>query len=105
MKTLDQMIEEFVVSSVSDHYEIFPTLSRRSRSGQKRGRCGRSESVRKALETAMHDGYVQVYELFPPVPPKWDWRPIDYSSNRLEELRFYVTPKGKDLAVKLLEGH
>ena len=49
MKTLDQMIEEFVVSSVSDHYEIFPTLSRRSRSGQKRRAL---RSVRISPESA-----------------------------------------------------
>ena len=61
---------------------------------------------RQAVFALYDEGlYVQAYELFPPVPPKWDWRPVDYSSNRLEELRFYVTPKGKDLAVKLLEGH
>jgi hypothetical protein len=102
IKTQDQVIKEFVVSTVSDDYEDFSmVLQVVSDRAKEKGVEVDREAILAALEGAIHEGYVQSYELSPPTPtPEWDWRPVVYSAERLNELRFYVTPEGKKLAWK-----
>ena len=100
IKTPDQAVKEFVVITVSDDYEDFAmVLEMVSDRAKEKGVEVDREAILAALEAAINEGYVQSYELFPPTPPPpWDWRPVAYSPDRLDELRFYVTPEGKKLA-------
>jgi hypothetical protein len=100
MKDLDRTFREYALRAISDDYEEFEKILQDVTGWA--AACGvtpdRSSTLR-ALEELIRDGYAQAYILSAVPPGKAE--AVSYSLDRLDELWFYVTPKGKRLARQL----
>jgi hypothetical protein len=100
--SLMEMLSEFCLRAISDDYENFAKVLTDVASWTKeRGVKANSESILSALEALISDGYAQAYILSS--DPPGNAKAVSYSRDRLEELWFYLTPNGKQLAIQFRE--
>lgn len=102
MKDLNQVISEYVLRSISDDYEYIEAILEDVANWT--SECGTtvdSNAVLKALEELIRDGYAQAYVLHS--APTARAEAVKYSSDRVHDYSYYVTPKGKRLARDLME--
>ena len=98
MKDLHQIITEYALRAISDDYEDFErVLKDVSGWTAERGITVDRQAVVKALEGLISDGCAQAYLLSAKAEP------VDYSADRVDEVWFYVTSKGKELAGQFRE--
>jgi hypothetical protein len=101
MKDLNQLLKEYVVRAISDDYEEFErVLADVTGWAVERGIAVDRQRILKALEDAISEGYAQAYVLSTKPPYS---TPVEYSPEHVDDLWFYVTPKGKQLALQLQE--
>ncbi|HEV2492374.1 MAG TPA: hypothetical protein VG204_04805 [Terriglobia bacterium] len=103
-----EAILELVITEISDDYEnlalILQFINEPDGISELTPQPARSAvpvsrpEVVKALKELILEGYAQAYILSATEPSA---RPVDFSAGAIDELWFYVTPKGKD-AVKQL---
>ncbi len=96
-----QFIKECVIRAVSDDYEEFERVLAEVTGWA--AECGvviDRRGVQSALEEAIAEGYARAYVLSGTPPFS---TPVEYSAARLDDLWFYVTPHGKNLARDLRE--
>ena len=102
MKEANQILKEQVLRAISDDYEDLKTvLEDVTGWTAERGITVDRQAVLKALEALICEGYAQAYSLSASLPGKSE--PVIYSADRADDLWFYVTPKGKQLALQLQE--
>ena len=99
MKTRERILDEFIVESASNDFESFQCILDQvmTWSEQKGIRPSRQE-VLEALQRVIRDGYALPYRLSPQEP---HFQIEEFSSDRLDDLWFYVTPKGRELVISL----
>ncbi len=101
MKSLSQLLKEYVVRAVSDDYEEFERVSADVTGwAAERGIAVDRQGILKGLEDAISEGYAQAYVLSTKPPYA---TPAEYSPAQAGDLWFYVTPRGKQLAYELQE--
>ena len=101
MKSLTQLLKEYVVRAISDDYWEFDWIVADVTGwAVERDIAVDRQRILKALEDAISEGYTQAYVLSGRPPYS---TPVDYSPAHLDDLWFYVTPKGKQLARQLQE--
>jgi hypothetical protein len=95
-----QLLKEWTLLAISDDYEDVRRISQEvaRRAGQVAVRINRGDVI-SALADLVNEGYAQAYLLSeqkgqPAIP-------VPFSESRLGELWFYVTEKGKRLAIEL----
>lgn len=102
MEDSSRFIKECVIRAVSDDYEEFErVLADVTGWAVERGVDVDRQRVLRALEDAIAEGYARAYVLSGTPPYS---TAVEYSAALLDDLWFYVTPKGKHLARELQEG-
>jgi len=100
MKDLNQFVRKHVLRSISDDYENFDRILKDvSGWAAEREASVDHQTALKALDELISDGYAQAY-CFSTVPPGGA-EEVSYSADRLDDLWFYVTPRGKRRAHEL----
>ena len=95
-----QMLHDLVLEAMANDYESFDCiLDQVSPWATGRGVSVTRREVAEAVERAILDGCAQAYLLSPQPPHS---QPVAFSSDRLDDLWFHVTPKGMQ-RVKELE--
>ncbi|HEX5411840.1 MAG TPA: hypothetical protein VFZ27_08245 [Terriglobia bacterium] len=96
MKDSSRFVKECVIRAVSDDYEEFERVFADVTGwAAERGIVIDRQGVLSALEGAIAEGYASAYVLSGTPPYS---TPVEYSAALLDDLWFYVTPKGKHLA-------
>jgi hypothetical protein len=96
-----ELLKNRVISEVSDDYEKFQmVLKRTKRQAASRGIKASETEVAKALERAISEGLISAYILspFPPHSTK-----VEYRTDQLFVLWYYVTSGGKNAAKGIQE--
>jgi len=89
-------IKDCVITDIADDYENFEhVFTETKRVCGIRGLLVTEAEVANALRELIAGGYAEAYLLSPRPPHS---AKTDYAADRLTELWFYVTPKGKSLA-------
>lgn len=96
MKTRERTLDEFVIEAVANDYEMFECIVEQITkwSLQVGLNTGREELI-DTLGRAIRGGYALAYLLSPREPHS---QVVEFSRARIDELWFYVTPKGKEFA-------
>jgi len=90
---------ELTLRFISDDYEYFGRIIEDVTGwAAERGLGADRETIQTALEGLISGGYAQSYFLPDGIEP------VSYSAGRLDELSFYLTPKGLQLVRELQEG-
>jgi hypothetical protein len=101
MVNQSSFIKDCVITIISDDYENFQIiLEQAKRLGALRKIDVRESEVAEALQQAIAEGYAEAYELSPKPPHSTK---VEYKPDRLEELWFYVTARGKGAAKSIPE--
>lgn len=101
MKDVNQYLREYVLGAISDDYESFETILADIDRWAAKGRAVVDrQKVLKALEELIGEGYAQAFSFEFPFK---EAIPTEYSAKSVDDLWFYVTPKGKQLAYDLQE--
>lgn len=91
-----EFLTDCVITIASDDYESFELISGQTKGlAAKRGMAIGTGEVAEALKGAIDGGYLNAYVLSPQPPHATK---VDYAPDRLHELWFYATPRGKDAA-------
>jgi hypothetical protein len=94
-------LTDCVITIVSDDYESFEIILEQTRRlTDSRGLNVTEAEVAEALGRAISDGLAEAYFLSPHPPHSTK---VEYSSEKLHELWFYVTPRGKNVARSIPE--
>jgi hypothetical protein len=97
MNDLDQMLREYALRAIADDYEnLEKILQDVTGWAAERGITADRPRTVMALEALIRDGYAQAYCLTAGPPGKAE--PVAYSAYSVNDLWFYVSPKGKQLA-------
>jgi hypothetical protein len=100
MQSLDQRLRELALRAISDDYEdIERVLEDVTGWAAELGFISERDAILRALEGLIKDGYAQANLLSSGPPGRAE--AVNYSTDRVGELWFYVTPKGKELAQQL----
>jgi hypothetical protein len=103
MKDLEKILSEYVLRAIADDYENFERILQDVTGwAAERGIVADHRATQKALEGLVSDGYAQPYLLFSGPPGKAE--ATSYSAASLDELWFYLTPKGKQCVQQLQKG-
>ena len=99
MSDHERVLQEFVLESLANDYESFVCVVEQVMKGEaeKELVVSRGE-VARALEQTIREGYAQAYLLSAQAPYSLA---VEFSSDRIDDLWFYVTPKGKQLVSQL----
>src|SRR5437763_1762821 len=90
-----EWLRENVLDSFANDYEEFSMVMQElGKWAVEDGETFTEQEVVKVLESLIKDDYAQAYRLSPHAPHATK---VEFSSDRLHELWFYVTPKGKQL--------
>jgi hypothetical protein len=98
MSDLNLILYEFVLEAVANDYESFECILKQVMqwaTGQVLNVA--REEVAEALRRAIREGDVQAFLLSPQPPYS---QTVEFSPDRLDDLWFYVTPKGKRLVAQ-----
>ncbi len=102
MKDANQVLKECVLRAISDDYEnLDKILEDVTGWAAERGISSNPEKVLKGLEELISEGYAQAFSFSD--SPSGKAKPAKYSVDSVDDLWFYVTPKGKQLAYELQE--
>jgi hypothetical protein len=98
----NKILREYALRAIADDYENFEKILEdvigwAAESGITAGR----EATLKALEGLIRDGYAQAYFLSSGPPARIE--AVGYSATSVDQLWFYVTAAGKELALQLAE--
>ena len=89
----EEALHQFVLNTIADDYESFEIVWEHVRRwAAERAVSVGPDSVVETLERAVREGDAQAYLLSPHPPHS---QPIDFSRDRIDDLWFYLTPKGK----------
>src|SRR5260370_19494133 len=93
-------VREMTLRAISDDYENFEKIVEDVSNwcADRQLEAGRP-AIKEALETLIKDSYAQAYLLTPDPPANAE--AVKYSEAKLDDLWFYVTAKGKNLALSL----
>ena len=95
----EQALYENVLSEMADDYESFEYLLEHSqRWATQKGESVTRDAVAAVLGRAIREGNAKAY-LFSPQPPHS--QAVEFSLDRIDDLWFYVTPKGKEFVAQL----
>jgi hypothetical protein len=97
----DEFLRDCVVAVASDDYESFEIIFQQARSlAATKGIKVTKAEVAKTIERAISDGLAEAYMLSSHKPHSVK---VQYSSEKLHELWFYVTTQGKKSAKSMSE--
>jgi hypothetical protein len=100
MEDTKLILREYTLRAISDDYENFDKVVNDVLQWAAKGDIAADRStIAAALEQLIRLGYAQAYFLSAGPPAKIEV--ASYSTDGLNELWFYVTPKGKRLAEEL----
>ncbi len=92
MIDFDSSLREYALRVIADDYESFEyILENVIELAAEHGGVADREGTLKALETLIRDGFAQAYLL------GREAEPVSYDRDQLDDLWFYLTPKGIDL--------
>ena len=87
-----ELLRELILGAVADLYESFEmVLEHVTKLATERGLSITRDDVAETLGCVIREGYVQAYVLSPQEPHS---QPVDFHPDDIDELWFYVTPKG-----------
>ncbi len=89
-------IKDSVLNAIADDYENIETILETVQKFD--SPAATVHQVSETLHDLIQDGLAQAYDLSPGVPHATK---ADFSSNRIDELWFYVTPEGKKFVQEL----
>ena len=99
MKNRQRSLDEFIIEAVANDYENFECIVEQVTKWTARtGLHANRQELIDALERAIREGYALAYLLSPREPHS---QAVDFSRERLDELWFYVTPKGREFVEAL----
>ncbi|MCI0639137.1 MAG: hypothetical protein L0Y70_08680, partial [Gemmataceae bacterium] len=100
MKNRDQVIREYVIRAMADSDEDFATIvTEVTQWASKKGMAVDRQTILKKLGEVIKEGYGQALAVSPERPNIAE--PTEFSPERVDDLWFYVTPKGKKLLDQL----
>jgi hypothetical protein len=98
MSDNEQALYENVLNEEADDYESFEYLLEHSQNwANERGESVTRDEVAAALVRAIREGDAKAYLLSPHPPHS---QVAEFSLDRIDDLWFYVTPKGKQFVAK-----
>lgn len=101
MRDFASHLKEYVLGAISDDYESLETvLVEIAYWAAQSGATVNAQEVVEALGGLILGGYAQAFSFEYPYK---EAVPTEYSADRVKELWFYVTPKGKQMAISLQE--
>jgi hypothetical protein len=101
MSDQEKFLTECVITIISDDYESFEiVLEQTRRLAALKGLNFTEVEVAEALRHAISDGFAEAHLLSPHPPHSTK---VAYSFEKLHELWFYVTPRGKNVAKSIQE--
>jgi len=101
MSDQEKFLTDCVITIISDDYESFEIILEQTRRlAASRGMNVTEAEVAEALKDVISDGFAEAYLLSPHPPHSTK---VEYSSGKLHELWFYVTPRGKNVAKSVPE--
>jgi hypothetical protein len=87
-----QTVKESVANAMADDYESLEIiLADVAKEADKYGFSFDRQMVLRALKELTDEGYAQAYDLSPQPPHA---AKVEYSEDRVDDLWFYLTPKG-----------
>jgi hypothetical protein len=96
MKDKASFVRDCVITTVSDDFEDFKIVFRETkRMAASRKLKVSKEDVAEAIRRLIAEGYAEAYVLSTRSPHS---RKVKYTRDRLHELWFYATPRGKRVA-------
>lgn len=102
MRDFATHLKEYVLGAISDDYESLETLLVEiAYWAEQSGATVNIQEVVEALEGLIREGLAEAFS-FPGKPP-WVAQSTPYSADHVGDLWFYVTPKGKQMAIALQE--
>ncbi len=100
MKNRERSLDEFIIEAVANDYENFECIvGQVTKWTARTGLHTNRQELIDSLERAVREGYALAYLLSPREPHS---QVVDFSRARIDELWFYVTPKGREF-VKALQ--
>jgi hypothetical protein len=101
MSDQEKFLTDCVITIISDDYESFEIILEQTRRlAVSRGLNVTEAEVAEALRHAISEGFAKAHLLSPHPPHSTR---VEYSSEKLHELWFYVTPRGKNVAKSVPE--
>ena len=86
-------LKDCVITTASDDYESFERIfDDTKRIASSRGMSVDADEVAGALRMAVEEGLLEAFDLSPNPPHSIK---VEYSADRLRELWYHVTPRGK----------
>ena|SRR5438105_1547127 len=99
MKSGERILDDFVLEAMSNDYESFQCILDQVRKwSDEKGLSTSRGQVLEALQRVITQGYARSFSLSPHEPYCY---PAEFSLDRLDELWFHVTPKGRELVINL----
>jgi hypothetical protein len=99
MSDLKARLQEFILEAISNDYENFHGILEQVLNWSvDSGLVPSRSDVIEVLGRAIHDGYAQAFLLSTQAPHV---QPVAFSLDRLDELWFRVSPKGKQVVADL----
>jgi hypothetical protein len=96
MSDKTNFLKDCVVSAASDDYEDFAMIMKDTESiASSRGLTIDAQEVADAVKRAIEEGLLEAFVLSATAPHSIK---VEYRADRLRELWYYVTPKGKQAA-------
>ena len=100
MKNRDQVIRKHVLFAMANSDEDFATIvSEVTKFASEEGIAVDRQTILEKLGEVIKEGYAQALAVSPERPNIA--KPTEFSPERVEDLWFYVTPKGKKLVDQL----
>ncbi len=97
MMTRQEILQSLVITAMANDYEDFEMILHETLNwAPQKGLTVAREEVIEALEQLIEDGYAQAWVLSPTSPAEV----VPYSRENLDNLYFYVTPRGRELVHK-----
>src|ERR1700730_1686115 len=101
MRDREKFLTDCVVSVISDDYESFEIILEETRRlAASEGLNFTEAEVAETLRRVISDGFAEAYLLSPHPPHSTK---VEYSSEKLHDLWFYVTPRGRNVAESIRE--
>jgi hypothetical protein len=101
MSDREKFLTDCVISVISDDYESFEIILEETRRlGACKGLNFTEGEVAETLRRVISTGFAEAYLLSPHPPHSTK---VEYSSEKLHDLWFYVTPRGRNVAQSIQE--
>lgn len=94
----EQALYEIVLTNMADDYESFEYLLEHAQQwASEKGVSVTRDAVAASLGRAIREGDAKAYMLSSRPPHS---QPVEFSLDRIDDLWFYVTPKGKRIVAR-----